>query len=379
MTTPDQREILQKLWQDIDEFMLFADFPTSYDKNARQLIIDYAGMIRDDMYAFLQKSNPVTRRTLRGLLMSTRSRVKSDFYSITLVKNIFREVYISSDPQTVYLQMEAILKGLGYESDSDESDSLSTAWDSDHALWPNEPPARIDPDEMSDSAAVQRMSFLPARNARDRTAIDDATRLARQIVVLPLTKHSAEVECALLKSDLAVSLVKMGVDVTPSWAGGAKILVQDFGLGEASEFRVWFGERVGLGPHHVVVTAGEDEASIMKLLLRGKATVKKGGRGGGRTIAPDADSDSLFACSSQQSFSHSGVTLDEDPSLDDHSDTFVATDDELWWPKVRAVTHNQIASVPLYHIVVKNTFIDDFGPEESAPMLRSTRSVSSAP
>merc|ERR1712061_598080 len=106
---------------------------------------------------------------------------------------------------------------------------------------------------------------------------------AKTVVVLPLTQHSKLVEQALLKSPPARSLIAQGIDVKPEWACGAKIFVKDFTLGDAEEFRVWFGSRVGLGPHHVVV-ALEDEVSVLKSLLKtrlqDRATVKKGGMGG---------------------------------------------------------------------------------------------------
>merc|ERR1719416_319752 len=60
---------------------------------------------------------------------------------------------------------------------------------------------------------------------------------ACQPIALPLTSHSRYVEDALLQSSLAQALVDKHVNVKPEWAGGAKILAEGFGPGDAWEFR----------------------------------------------------------------------------------------------------------------------------------------------
>lgn len=140
-----------------------------------------------------------------------------------------------------------------------------------------------------------------ARNG-DRQRHAKATSARPTLVVIPLTKHSKQVEDVLLRLPLAQSLVERGINVKPEWACGAKVFVEGFGQGDAGEFRVWFGQRVGLGPHHVVVHL-EDEASVLDALRQQLpamqlATVKLGGVGGSRTMAPQDNSSEWFRCSS---------------------------------------------------------------------------------
>merc|ERR1712085_89851 len=85
------------------------------------------------------------------------------------------------------------------------------------------------------------------------------------IVVLTLTKHSKVVEDALLASTVARSFHDRGIDAKPDWACGAKVFVSDFTPEDAAELRVSFGQRIGLGPCHVVL-APQDVASVMACL-----------------------------------------------------------------------------------------------------------------
>lgn len=109
-----------------------------------------------------------------------------------------------------------------------------------------------------------------------------AVQTAKDIVVLALTKHSKEVEDSLLACDLATLLKNDNFDIKPEWAGGAKVFVSEFGPGDAAEFRAFFGQHIGLGPHHVVIESC-DEGAVLKALKpsaknRALATVKPGGR-----------------------------------------------------------------------------------------------------
>lgn len=152
--------------------------------------------------------------------------------------------------------------------------------------------AVIDPSE-----AKQVVHEQWATSRIEQVVPPPAVRSTKDIVVLALTKHSKEVEDVLLDSSIARALVDKKVDIKPQWAGGAKIFVSDFGPGDAADFRACFGQRIGLGPHHVVIDF-RDEEVILKILkpsakTRHLATVKTGGR----LCIPAADHNSWMACS----------------------------------------------------------------------------------
>lgn len=110
-----------------------------------------------------------------------------------------------------------------------------------------------------------------------------------------------EVEDILLACDIARLLRNANIDVKPEWAGGAKVFVHDFGPGDAAEFRAYFGQHIGLGPHHVVIES-YDEDAILKALKpsaksRAIATVKPGGK----LRIPSASDFAWMPCSSASS------------------------------------------------------------------------------
>jgi len=156
----------------------------------------------------------------------------------------------------------------------------------------DEAPACIDPCEASAVVHEQWAS------SRVHTQTVTHFRPALEIVVLSLTKHSKTIEDVLLTSTLATSLKTQGVDVKPEWAGGAKIFVAEFQSQHVADLRVSFGQRLGLGPNHVVV-APQNEANILALLktsssCRALATSKPGA-----TVREDlGGTDNYFACSS---------------------------------------------------------------------------------
>jgi len=124
-----------------------------------------------------------------------------------------------------------------------------------------------------------------------------ASRITKDIVVLALTKHSKEVEDVLLDSTIARALVDKNVDIKPPWAGGAKIFVSDFGPGDAAEFRSCFGQRLGLGPNHVVIDCCDEEVILNALKPSAKTRHLASVKTGGRLRIPAADDDSWMACS----------------------------------------------------------------------------------
>merc|ERR1711957_139810 len=73
---------------------------------------------------------------------------------------------------------------------------------------------------------------------------------AGQGVVLVFSRHTPAFEDALLKSDVARKCIQQGVDITPSWANGAKIfsaVVTESSLD------------IELHPWHVVVDAVDEQ------------------------------------------------------------------------------------------------------------------------
>merc|ERR1712232_372711 len=124
----------------------------------------------------------------------------------------------------------------------------------------------------------------------------------KAVVALALTKHDRAVEDRPVLSEpfqkLMVSwscdIEEMWARVKPPWGSGAKFFLEEFGHGDAEEFRTWFGKRPGLGPQWIFVYQEDERAILEPLRLesdhRALATVKPQGRVG----VPDDDSMSWF-------------------------------------------------------------------------------------
>ncbi len=82
----------------------------------------------------------------------------------------------------------------------------------------------------------------------------------------------------------------LGAIGRPPWAHGAHIFVENFQDGDACEFRASLGQRIGLGPTHVVLREQDEQAclkafkrAVCQLPPKGHVTVKPNG---GRMILP---------------------------------------------------------------------------------------------
>ena len=95
----------------------------------------------------------------------------------------------------------------------------------------------------------------------------------KTVVALALTKHDQAVEGRLKMSQPAQRLMvswrcnveEMSSRVKPQWGSGATFFLEEFGHGDAEEFRTWFGARPGLGPQWVFICE-EDERIVLESL-----------------------------------------------------------------------------------------------------------------
>lgn len=93
-----------------------------------------------------------------------------------------------------------------------------------------EPAAHISPEE---AARVQRafwetsvLRFAQSGSVSSAFSVNEQPQVEKRIVLLSFNRRPAELQQAILSSPLALSLLDKGIDVRPTWAGGAIVLVE---------------------------------------------------------------------------------------------------------------------------------------------------------
>jgi len=109
------------------------------------------------------------------------------------------------------------------------------------------------------------------------------------LVLLTFHKHPSEFEDALANSSLAQTLLERGVDIQPSWANGAKVLVEDV----TAEMMECSGRPpCELRPFHVVVALADEHhvfEALQGLPYRNRPRIKGGKRVVFRTSGAEQD------------------------------------------------------------------------------------------
>ena len=126
--------------------------------------------------------------------------------------------------------------------------------------------------------------------------------------MLTFNRHAKDFLDAIMGSSLAQSLGRSGVDIQPSWAHGAKILVEGFDSAIFDEIYI----EPELGPRHVVVREADQEellAAFKDLPYRLKPRVKPSA---GCVVCPHDGDTSLFAASSDSVSTEDNARLEQD-------------------------------------------------------------------
>jgi len=97
----------------------------------------------------------------------------------------------------------------------------------------DELPAEISPEE---AAQVQRLfwetsvlTFAQHGSTSAAACVQEQPQKDKRIVLLSFNRRPVELQQAILNSSLASSFLDKGIDIRPSWAGGAIVLVEGLG------------------------------------------------------------------------------------------------------------------------------------------------------